>query len=86
MVFPGAERRAGRIICKRSFCWTKSEKIAVPRSDLHVCYALSIDPAGPHADFTAISALSVKRIYPTAKITVLADTDSLENFLTCISV
>ena len=49
-------------------------------SNLHVCYVLSMDRDRLYADLVSVSALCVRRIYPTSKITVLTDDESLRNF------
>jgi hypothetical protein len=46
---------------------------------LHVCYALAMDGDPIYADMITISALCVRRIYPTAKLTILTDDESLQN-------
>ena len=47
--------------------------------NLHICYALAMDSDTVYADLVTISALCVRRIYPTARITILTDDESLSN-------
>ena len=44
---------------------------------LHVCYVLSLDEDTLYADMLNISAMCVWRIYPSARITILTDDQSL---------
>lgn len=44
---------------------------------LHVCYALATDGERDYSDMLTVSALCVRRIYPTCRITILTDDDSL---------
>jgi hypothetical protein len=44
---------------------------------LHACYALATDGERDYPDMVMVSALSLRRIYPTSKITILTDDDSL---------
>jgi len=46
---------------------------------VHVCYAIATGGNRLYADLVTISALSVRRIYPGCKITVLTDDKSLPN-------
>ena len=46
---------------------------------IHVCYALSTNGEPHYLDLLAISAQAVKRLYPSAKITILTDDQSWDS-------
>jgi hypothetical protein len=53
------------------------ERVRVHRAPIAVCYVLSTDGDPRYCDLAAVSIASLKRVHPSARVTILTDDESL---------